>query len=193
MDLSTVVTKIDTHQYLTAKDFLVDIDLICNNALEYNPDKDPGGEEENELSLIKIHKCTYVQSTVKCFFFILPLFTDPSTFVLKYRNSNKRFLKKPVFLKNTQNSSKFKSLTFMLKMVDKCGKSLILSFFSFFFLNCTILLTRFGCMKIIVYHPKWKSHICLSRWRWVLCMNGGRDLKWYSTRENAVRLFNKEE
>lgn len=47
MDLSTVVTKIDTHQYLTAKDFLVDIDLICNNALEYNPDKDPGGEWEN--------------------------------------------------------------------------------------------------------------------------------------------------
>lgn len=47
MDLSTVVTKIDTHQYLTAKDFLVDIDLICNNALEYNPDKDPGGEEGN--------------------------------------------------------------------------------------------------------------------------------------------------
>lgn len=46
MDLSTAMTKIDTHQYLTAKDFLVDIDLICNNALEYNPDKDPGGEEE---------------------------------------------------------------------------------------------------------------------------------------------------
>lgn len=47
MDLSTVMTKIDTHQYLTVKDFLVDIDLICNNALEYNPDKDPGGENEN--------------------------------------------------------------------------------------------------------------------------------------------------
>uniref|UniRef100_H3CZF2 ATPase family AAA domain-containing protein 2 n=1 Tax=Tetraodon nigroviridis TaxID=99883 RepID=H3CZF2_TETNG len=42
MDLSTVVARIDTHQYLTAKDFLLDIDLICNNALEYNPDKDPG-------------------------------------------------------------------------------------------------------------------------------------------------------
>ncbi|XP_051909152.1 ATPase family AAA domain-containing protein 2B isoform X3 [Hippocampus zosterae] len=42
MDLSTVMTKIDKHQYLTAKDFLVDIDLICSNALEYNPDKDPG-------------------------------------------------------------------------------------------------------------------------------------------------------
>lgn len=47
MDLSTVMTKIDTHKYLTAKDFLVDIDLICSNALEYNPDKDPGGEKEN--------------------------------------------------------------------------------------------------------------------------------------------------
>ena len=47
MDLSTVMTKIDTHKYLTVKDFLVDIDLICSNALEYNPDKDPGGEEEN--------------------------------------------------------------------------------------------------------------------------------------------------
>ncbi|KAM7368152.1 hypothetical protein PAMP_014399 [Pampus punctatissimus] len=42
MDLSTAMTKIDTHQYLTVKDFLVDIDLICSNALEYNPDKDPG-------------------------------------------------------------------------------------------------------------------------------------------------------
>ncbi|XP_026114018.1 ATPase family AAA domain-containing protein 2B-like isoform X1 [Carassius auratus] len=42
MDLSTIMMKIDTHKYLAAKDFLVDIDLICSNALEYNPDKDPG-------------------------------------------------------------------------------------------------------------------------------------------------------
>ncbi|XP_036405671.1 ATPase family AAA domain-containing protein 2B [Megalops cyprinoides] len=42
MDLSTIMTKIDTHKYLTVKDFLTDIDLICSNALEYNPDKDPG-------------------------------------------------------------------------------------------------------------------------------------------------------
>ncbi|XP_064196818.1 ATPase family AAA domain-containing protein 2B isoform X1 [Anguilla rostrata] len=42
MDLSTMMTKIDTHKYLTVKDFLSDIDLICSNALEYNPDKDPG-------------------------------------------------------------------------------------------------------------------------------------------------------
>ncbi|KAJ7395163.1 ATPase family AAA domain-containing protein 2 isoform X2 [Pitangus sulphuratus] len=42
MDLSTVLSKIDTHQYPTARDFLKDIDLICSNALEYNPVKDPG-------------------------------------------------------------------------------------------------------------------------------------------------------
>ncbi|NWW48560.1 ATAD2 protein, partial [Pedionomus torquatus] len=42
MDLSSVLSKIDLHQYLTAGDFLKDIDLICSNALEYNPDKDPG-------------------------------------------------------------------------------------------------------------------------------------------------------
>ncbi|XP_016411243.1 ATPase family AAA domain-containing protein 2B-like [Sinocyclocheilus rhinocerous] len=42
MDLSTIMMKIDSHKYMVAKDFLVDIDLICGNALEYNPDKDPG-------------------------------------------------------------------------------------------------------------------------------------------------------
>lgn len=52
MDLSTVMTKIDTHQYLTVKEFLVDIDLICNNALEYNPDKDPGGKEANSRNFV---------------------------------------------------------------------------------------------------------------------------------------------
>nr|XP_038024902.1 ATPase family AAA domain-containing protein 2-like [Anas platyrhynchos] len=39
MDLSTVLTKIDSRQYLTAGDYLKDIDLICNNALEYYPDQ----------------------------------------------------------------------------------------------------------------------------------------------------------
>ncbi|XP_051500185.1 ATPase family AAA domain-containing protein 2B-like isoform X2 [Myxocyprinus asiaticus] len=42
MDLSTIMLKIDTHKYTVTKDFLADIDLICSNALEYNPDKDPG-------------------------------------------------------------------------------------------------------------------------------------------------------
>ncbi|XP_021573591.1 ATPase family AAA domain-containing protein 2 [Carlito syrichta] len=42
MDLSSVISKIDLHKYLTVKDYLRDIDLICNNALEYNPDRDPG-------------------------------------------------------------------------------------------------------------------------------------------------------
>ncbi|XP_037984074.1 LOW QUALITY PROTEIN: ATPase family AAA domain-containing protein 2-like [Motacilla alba alba] len=41
MDLSTVLSKIDMHQYLTARDFLKDIDLICSNALEYKPNKGP--------------------------------------------------------------------------------------------------------------------------------------------------------
>ncbi|XP_035747464.1 ATPase family AAA domain-containing protein 2 isoform X2 [Egretta garzetta] len=41
MDLSAILSKIDLHQYLTAGDFLKDIDLICSNALEYNPGKDP--------------------------------------------------------------------------------------------------------------------------------------------------------
>uniref|UniRef100_A0A8C0B1C9 ATPase family AAA domain-containing protein 2 n=1 Tax=Buteo japonicus TaxID=224669 RepID=A0A8C0B1C9_9AVES len=52
MELSTVVTKIDLHQYLTARDFLQDINLICTNALEYNSAKDPGGR------LIRHRACT---------------------------------------------------------------------------------------------------------------------------------------
>ncbi|NXW07635.1 ATAD2 protein, partial [Fregetta grallaria] len=52
MDLSAVLSKIDLHQYLTAGDFLKDIDLICSNALEYNPDKDPGDR------LIRHRACT---------------------------------------------------------------------------------------------------------------------------------------
>lgn len=43
MDLSTVLAKIDLHQYGTAKEFLEDTDLISQNALEYNPDRDPSG------------------------------------------------------------------------------------------------------------------------------------------------------
>lgn len=42
MDLSLINEKIDTHSYQTARQFLQDIDLICSNALEYNPpDNDP--------------------------------------------------------------------------------------------------------------------------------------------------------
>uniref|UniRef100_A0A6I8NZ06 ATPase family AAA domain-containing protein 2 n=1 Tax=Ornithorhynchus anatinus TaxID=9258 RepID=A0A6I8NZ06_ORNAN len=52
MDLSSVISKIDLHKYLTAKDYLRDIDLICSNALEYNPDRDPGDR------LIRHRACT---------------------------------------------------------------------------------------------------------------------------------------
>ncbi|XP_076864489.1 ATPase family AAA domain-containing protein 2-like [Brachyhypopomus gauderio] len=41
MDLSTVLTKIDTHKYITVKEFRHDVDLIWKNALRHNPDSDP--------------------------------------------------------------------------------------------------------------------------------------------------------
>nr|KAG5711753.1 hypothetical protein BaRGS_023517 [Batillaria attramentaria] len=41
MDLSTIMAKIDLHQYTTASAFMDDIFLICSNALEYNPDRGP--------------------------------------------------------------------------------------------------------------------------------------------------------
>lgn len=39
MDLETMMTKIDLHKYNCAQDFLNDVELICANALEYNPDR----------------------------------------------------------------------------------------------------------------------------------------------------------
>ncbi|KAM6349589.1 ATPase family AAA domain-containing protein 2-like [Podargus strigoides] len=42
MDLLSVLSKIDQHQYLTARDFLKDMDLICSSALKYYPDKAAG-------------------------------------------------------------------------------------------------------------------------------------------------------
>jgi len=43
MDLSAMMTKIDLHKYQTVQQFQQDIDLICSNALEYNPDRDAQG------------------------------------------------------------------------------------------------------------------------------------------------------
>lgn len=37
MDLETMMTKVDFHRYECAQDFLTDIELIVQNALEYNP------------------------------------------------------------------------------------------------------------------------------------------------------------
>lgn len=51
MDLETMMTKIDQHEYECAQDFLRDIDLICTNALEYNPDRNPEGELHFPASL----------------------------------------------------------------------------------------------------------------------------------------------
>ncbi|XP_026780120.3 ATPase family AAA domain-containing protein 2 isoform X1 [Pangasianodon hypophthalmus] len=52
MDLSTVLSKIDLHKYVTVKDYLYDVDLIWKNALEYNPDTDPSDR------LIRHRACT---------------------------------------------------------------------------------------------------------------------------------------
>ena len=46
MDLSTLLTNIDEHRYVTVGEFVSDADLIWQNALEYNPDSDPMGEHE---------------------------------------------------------------------------------------------------------------------------------------------------
>lgn len=44
MDLSTLLTNIDEHKYVTVGEFMSDADFIWQNALEYNPDSDPMGE-----------------------------------------------------------------------------------------------------------------------------------------------------
>lgn len=44
MDLSTLLTNIDEHKYVTVSEFMADTDLIWQNALEYNPNDDPMGE-----------------------------------------------------------------------------------------------------------------------------------------------------
>lgn len=41
MDLTTILQKINCHQYSTCAQYLADIDLITSNALKYNPDRDP--------------------------------------------------------------------------------------------------------------------------------------------------------
>lgn len=57
MDLSTIISKIDLHKYHTVQEFLRDIDLICSNALEYNPDKAPADR------LIRHRACTLRDAT----------------------------------------------------------------------------------------------------------------------------------
>ncbi|KAF4524892.1 hypothetical protein B566_EDAN015548 [Ephemera danica] len=56
MDLESIMSKIDRHQYECAADFLADIDLICRNALEYNPDR------SNQGKMIR-HRACYLHDT----------------------------------------------------------------------------------------------------------------------------------
>lgn len=55
MDLSTMMSKIDMHQYQTGKEFLEDVDLICSNALEYNPNRDTASESLELFSFSDHH------------------------------------------------------------------------------------------------------------------------------------------
>ena len=55
MDLSTIISRIDLHKYGTAKEFLYEVDLIWQNALEYNPDRDPSGWNVHKTSHNVIH------------------------------------------------------------------------------------------------------------------------------------------
>lgn len=65
MDLATVLSKIDLHQYGTVKDFLQDVDLIWQNALEYNPDRDPSGSPSVMNSKVTTWEvCTFVHTVV---------------------------------------------------------------------------------------------------------------------------------
>ena len=51
MDLASMMSKIDLHKYGTVAEFMDDIDLICHNALEYNPASNPQGKQ-----LVRIFK-----------------------------------------------------------------------------------------------------------------------------------------
>ncbi|XP_015256435.1 PREDICTED: ATPase family AAA domain-containing protein 2-like isoform X1 [Cyprinodon variegatus] len=52
MDLSTLLSNIDEHKYVTVNEFLSDADLIWQNALEYNPKRDQADRH------IRHHACT---------------------------------------------------------------------------------------------------------------------------------------
>ena len=45
MDITTMMNKIDKHMYQNVTSFVQDIDLICSNALEYNPDDRAEGNQ----------------------------------------------------------------------------------------------------------------------------------------------------
>ena len=65
MDLSTMMSKIDLHHYQSVKEFLADIEQICLNALEYNPDKDP------QSTFFIIHFKPIIYLTITFMFYFL--------------------------------------------------------------------------------------------------------------------------
>ncbi|XP_077295772.1 ATPase family AAA domain-containing protein 2-like isoform X2 [Arctopsyche grandis] len=62
MDLETMMTKVDMHRYNCARDFLQDIDLICANALEYNPDRTSSDKQiRHEACSLRDHAYALVE------------------------------------------------------------------------------------------------------------------------------------
>ena len=69
MDMSTMMSKIDLCKYETVDDFLQDIELICSNALEYNPDHTMYGRalRHRACALRDLAKATIEQELEKDF------------------------------------------------------------------------------------------------------------------------------
>uniref|UniRef100_A0A672SUX5 Bromo domain-containing protein n=1 Tax=Sinocyclocheilus grahami TaxID=75366 RepID=A0A672SUX5_SINGR len=65
MDLSTVHSKIDLHKYETVAAYLQDVDLIWQNALEYNPDRDPSGSTSSRFTPAYYHVLPNMSATVE--------------------------------------------------------------------------------------------------------------------------------
>ena len=81
MDLSTIMSKIDLHQYQTCAEFLADIDLICSNALEYNPADSTAGTFYSVLSnhqIILLCCCCYYWVSTQ-FFLLVFIHWHPSS------------------------------------------------------------------------------------------------------------------
>ena len=84
------MSKIDLHKYETVQDFLDDIELIAQNALEYNPDTDAQGKQIKFFGAWQ-HVC--VRKKVIAFMFFRMLVTQRTikvekTFIINQREKN---------------------------------------------------------------------------------------------------------
>ena len=62
MDLATILQKVDSHAYMTCKEYLRDIDLVTSNALQYNPTHDQLGKTIRQRAC---ELCDYAHSAIR--------------------------------------------------------------------------------------------------------------------------------